>query len=133
VSQIPAVPALRVRRRGKLFLAAGILALLVLAIALVLLAPAEEPAQGIVRRPLATVGEQLSAQAFSPDGRKLVTGDRRGVRSWDVSTWRELGFVTTTFAVNSIVFSPDGVNLAILGDAQTSILNMKSGKMLGAD
>ena len=82
-----------------------------------------------VRRPVASVG-LARAGAFSPDGRILATGDERGVHTWDTTTWRELSFVPTPFGANSIVLSPDGTTIAILGDAQTCILDRASGKIL---
>jgi WD40 repeat protein len=84
----------------------------------------------VVRRPAATVGV-TRAGAFSPDGRILVTGDGRGVHSWDAATWRELGFVSTPAPVDAVVFSPDSSQLAILSDGHINVLNMRNGQMSG--
>lgn len=84
----------------------------------------------VVRRTVATVG-LARAGAFSPDGRMLATGDERGVHSWDTSTWREVSFVATPFAVDSLVYSPDSSRLAILGNAQTNVLDMRTGQISG--
>ena len=82
----------------------------------------------VVRRTVATVGLPR-AGAFSPDGRTLATGDERGVHSWDTSTWREVSFVATPFAVDGLVYSPDSSKLAILGNAQTSVLDARTGQI----
>jgi len=84
----------------------------------------------VVRRTVATVGV-ARAGAFSRDGRILVTGDDRGVRSWDAATWRELGLVATPVPVDAVVFSPDSSQLAILGDGHINVLNMRNGQMSG--
>lgn len=83
----------------------------------------------IVGRPLATVGVSR-AGVFSPNGRLLLTADQRGVHWWDATTWRELGRLSPPFVVNSAVLSADGARLAILGDAQTWILNREDAQVL---
>jgi WD40 repeat protein len=82
----------------------------------------------VVRRTAATVGLARTG-AFSPDGRILATGDERGVHSWDTATWRELSFVSTPFAVDGLVYSADSSRLAILSNAQTYVLDMRSGQI----
>ncbi len=125
------------RHRGKrtVIVSSACLALFVLA-ALVLkfgpglMAHSDNDPRVVILRTAATVGV-ARAGAFSPDGRTLATGDERGVHSWDAATWRELGFVATSFPVNAVVFSPDSSKLAILGDANTDVLNMQNGQMAG--
>ena len=84
----------------------------------------------VVRRTAATVGVSR-AGAFSPDGRILATGDERGVHSWDATTWRELGFLSTPAPVDALVFSPDSSQLAILSNGHINVLNMRNGQMSG--
>ena len=76
-------------------------------------------------RPLHTLrghGEVVTALAFSPDGRRLVSGSRdRTVKLWDVEHGRE---VLTLYGhyeeVNAAAFSPNG-HLLVTGDNRGGI------------
>src|SRR5581483_3205468 len=59
-----------------------------------------------------------SCMAFSPDGRRLVTGHQVGtIRVWDATDEAELAALRGhTGAVVSLAFSPDGRRLASGGD-----------------
>jgi len=54
----------------------------------------------------------FSSIAFSPDGRRLVSGSsgKGALRLWDVSTWQEIARLGTDIALTltSVQFSPDG-------------------------
>ena len=66
----------------------------------------------------------VSALAFSPDGKKLVTGTREGdVQMWNAETGVALtsfieldGFSNTVAPIISLVFSPNGAMLAVAKD-----------------
>ncbi len=65
-----------------------------------------------------------SALAFSPDGKKLVTGTKEGnVEMWDAETGGAVtssialdGFSNTVAPIRSLVFSPNGTLLAVAKD-----------------
>ena len=65
-----------------------------------------------------------SALAFSPDGKKLVTGTKEGdVEMWDAETGVAVtssieldGFSNTVAPIRSLVFSPNGMLLAVAKD-----------------
>jgi WD40 repeat protein/tRNA A-37 threonylcarbamoyl transferase component Bud32 len=63
----------------------------------------------------------VSAAAFSPDGRTLVTGSRDGaVRLWDLGRKQiDSVFAGHTATVSSIAFSPDGKTLATTSEDGT--------------
>ncbi len=64
--------------------------------------------------PLLRQGSQLSAMAFSPDGRMLAVGDySKEVCLWDTATGWRFGVLKQTDIVYSLAFSPDGRVLAV--------------------
>jgi WD40 repeat protein len=88
-----------------------------------------EPAEILVNRPAATLSNETTAGAFSPDGRFLVTGDKRGIHVWDARTWRKLRYESTRFAVRAVVFSQYGSTVAIVGDSETRIYESATAKL----
>src|SRR5205823_12767098 len=70
--------------------------------------------------------------AFSPDGRRLVTGSSEP-DLWDVTTGKKLRkFPVHSGVVNGAEFSPDGRILASGGsDGTIQLWNPESGKLLG--
>ena len=69
--------------------------------------------------------DQVTAVAYSPDGRTLATGSWDStVRLWDVATHTQLGepLLGHRDTVNSVAFSPDGRTLATGSDDKTVLL-----------
>jgi WD40 repeat protein len=66
---------------------------------------------------LRTLPGKVSALAFSPDGKTLVSGGHKAVKLWDVATGKE----QATFrgleegGVRAVALSPDGTKLAVAG------------------
>jgi WD40 repeat protein len=68
-----------------------------------------EPEKRWIARKFAGHPGQVSAVAYSPDGKKLLTCSLSSVRLYDVSSGRaEREFKGHTKTVNSIAYSPDG-------------------------
>jgi WD40 repeat protein len=63
---------------------------------------------------LAQTGEPM-AVAFSPDGKRLVSGDSDGAKFWDVASGQLLLTADTATYAWSLNFSPDGALLASAG------------------
>jgi WD40 repeat protein len=69
--------------------------------------------------------------AFSPDGRRIVTGGKR-IRLWEADTARPL-FDPTGYAVYSVAYSPDGHRIASGGhDQAIQLWDADSGQPVGA-
>ena len=72
----------------------------------------------------------VSALAFSPDGKKLVTGTREGdVGMWNAETGAAVtssieldGFSNTAASIRALVFSPNGALLAVAKDEGVHLL-----------
>jgi RNA polymerase sigma factor (sigma-70 family) len=80
-------------------------------------------------------GARVTSLAFTPDGKKLVTGsnDWRAVL-WDVRTGKkQRDFTGLGGAITTVTFSPDGKTLAIGGDQKSqriALWNVEKGKRL---
>jgi WD40 repeat protein len=69
-------------------------------------------------------GTNVSALAFSPDGKKLLTGTRSSIRVWDAATGRHERVLTRDVQwVYSLAFSPDGKRLASGGGSPSGNRN----------
>jgi WD40 repeat protein len=58
--------------------------------------------------------ESVWSVAFSPDGKRLVTGSFGGIaKLWDAATGQEMGALKGhSDGVRSVIFSPDGKRIA---------------------
>ena len=85
-------------------------------------------------RLVARIGQQqVNALAFSPDGRRLITGSLEGdVDVWDASTGRELDALSGNLGqVLDISFSPDGTRVATSStDGTVRLWDLRTGQQL---
>jgi WD40 repeat protein len=67
---------------------------------------------------------RVRSVAFSPDGRRILTGSNdRTARTWDAETGRELvTFTGHRSAIDSVAFSPDGTRILMCGGDETARL-----------
>jgi WD40 repeat protein len=83
------------------------------------------PAEKIVFR-LEALADPMSSLAFSPDGKRIVTGtgrfERREIRIWDASTGRELLSVEHDRPIPRVEFSPDGHRLIPRGVGPSAVI-----------
>ncbi|KAJ7097617.1 hypothetical protein C8R44DRAFT_643164 [Mycena epipterygia] len=79
--------------------------------------------------------EQVNSVAFSPDGKRIVSGSSdTTLRLWDVETGEGVGqpLIGHTDFVNSVMFSPDGRQIVSgSGDATVRLWDAESGEPLG--
>jgi WD40 repeat protein len=82
---------------------------------------------GELIRTLRGHSDRVSALAFTPDGRRLVTSSRDGTaRVWDVGTGADADFARDRWPNNIIpAFSPDGRRVAIGYPADLSIASVR--------
>lgn len=59
---------------------------------------------------------QISAIAFSPDGKYVVSSGDTTARVWEVSTGKEISRMTYEYVVSFVAFSPDGKYVVSGGD-----------------
>ena len=97
--------------------------------------PVWDATTGQLIRKLGDYKYPVRAVAFSPDGRRLVSGDNdfdSNVRVWDVTTGLEVRFSPLKghdFAMNSVAYSPDGRWLASAGGGSDArVWNATTGK-----
>ncbi|MEV0351200.1 WD40 repeat domain-containing protein [Nonomuraea sp. NPDC050680] len=83
----------------------------------------------------------VSALAYNPDGKTLVTGDYRGmVRQWDTTTHRLHGTPMghpdygrqLSSIINAVAFSPDGKTLAAASKKAAQLWDTATSRRLGA-
>jgi RNA polymerase sigma factor (sigma-70 family) len=66
--------------------------------------------------------DELSALAYSPDGKLLASGAKDGIRLWDLETSQELHYFSNDQTWGAfLVFSPDGKLLASGGSDSTTL------------
>lgn len=77
-------------------------------------------------------GQQVDTLAFSPDGKRIVTGGTDGARVWDTETGELLfGMLSTRAPVRAAQFSPDGQRVLALDESGTArIWNAANGEPL---
>src|SRR5262249_47476162 len=79
------------------------------------LPPAAVARLGTVRlRHIVRDGSGAACLAFSPDGKKLVSGGDVGLCMWDVVTGKELGWFREQAPASKVRFSPNGETLTTL-------------------
>lgn len=85
--------------------------------------------------------EVVSALAYNPDGKTLVTGDFRGVvRQWDATTHRPYGTPLgradhgpdLSSIIRAVAFSPDGKTLAVASKKTAQLWDTATSRRLGA-
>ena len=74
----------------------------------------------------------VTALAYSPDGRMLVSGgEDKAVRIWDAPTGKELRRLTAPDGVVSVAFSQDGKTLTVKSkDQKTQVWDVATGKQI---
>lgn len=90
-------------------------------------------ASGQVRHRLEAHGVPVTAVAFSPDGRALLTGGRDGsIRLWAADTGASLGgFAGHEREINAFAFTPDGRSfVSASSDNSARVWSLESGALL---
>jgi WD40 repeat protein len=92
-----------------------------------------QPASDAERKPVSFWDhrEKVVTVAFSPDGKTLLTGEPTGdglVAVWDLATMNRKALLTDTGVAYHIVFSPDGLQFALAGEAQAEPGERRGGK-----
>jgi WD40 repeat protein len=69
----------------------------------------------------------VQAWAFSPDGRRIVTGAQDGARVWDATTGRQVTVLSGAEWVTAVCFHPDGRHVVTGGAKGVRICDGASG------
>src|SRR5262249_7283772 len=73
--------------------------------------------RGLHRLTLPLQGNVIYSLTFSPDGKFLASGGNdKIVRLWDVATGKEHSRFTEPAPIKTVVFSPDGTELAVAAE-----------------
>jgi len=90
-------------------------------------------AQDVAVFPQLGHSEEVGAVAYSPDGKRIVSGSSDGtIKIWDAETGRELRtlFAGHTSSVKSVVYSPDGKRILSASDKMIKIWDAETGREL---
>ena len=74
--------------------------------------------------------DDVTAVAWSPDGKRIATGADDGVRVWDVVTGEGLFSLEHGSKVRSVAWSPDGRRIAAASDGGVRVLDAVTGEEL---
>jgi WD40 repeat protein len=81
-------------------------------------------------------GQLIFAIRFSPDGKRIATGDNKGnVDFWDAATGRQVGreLRGQNGAVISVTYSPDGSQvMTTSSDGKFRLIDVATGKLVGS-
>src|SRR5262249_56650995 len=74
-------------------------------------------------RVLAGHAEVVASVAYSPDGSRVVSGDRAGeIKLWEAATGRLIHTMATGNPVEAVAFHPDGTRLASAGGDDGAVI-----------
>ncbi len=77
-----------------------------------------------------TTAADVRSLAFSPEGRRLVTGDASNkVVCWDLTTGTQLFQGTATYPISQVAFSPNGRHIATLASQDLRIWDLVRGQL----
>ena len=77
-----------------------------------------------------TTAADVRSLAFSPEGRRLVTGDASNkVICWDLTTGTQLFQGTVTYPISQVAFSPNGRHIATLDSRDLLIWDLVRGQL----
>jgi len=94
---------------------------------------------GLIVQTTRTYRKDITAVAFSPDGKSIVTGGRKVAQRWDARTGipmggpmlHSTGSLDSDMEIKSVAFSPDGKILLTAGGGGGRLWNVATGRPIG--